>query len=74
MDINHGYDVYINIDIHDYPYFLLDISYILSILVFNNPPEVLNWRMESQLSIFESCLIRGKQKGVEMHHVKHLRK
>ena len=61
-------------DIHDYPYFLLDISYILSILVLYNPPGVLNWRMESQLSTFESCLIRGKQKGVEMHHVKRLRK
>ena len=35
---------------------------------------MLNWRVVSQFSIFESCLICGEQKGVEMHHVKHLRK
>lgn len=32
MDINHRHGVYTNIDVYDYSYFLLDISYIISIL------------------------------------------
>lgn len=41
---------------------------------YTNPMEVLKWRISTQVSAFEACLICGAEDGIQMHHVKHLRK
>jgi hypothetical protein len=41
---------------------------------FKDPMEILKWRINTQINLFDSCLICGVEEGIQMHHVKHLRK
>lgn len=42
--------------------------------ILKDPLTVLNFRLQSQSALDEVCAICGSRKGIEMHHVKHLRK
>lgn len=39
-----------------------------------DPLEVLNWRIETQIAHFATCLICDAEENIQMHHAKHLRK
>ncbi|MEO1377321.1 MAG: group II intron reverse transcriptase/maturase, partial [Cyanobacteria bacterium J06635_10] len=39
-----------------------------------DPMDILNWRVKSQFDLFACCWVCGREDGIEMHHVKHLRK
>lgn len=41
---------------------------------FRDPMAALRYRLETQISMAESCAICGVDQGIEMHHVRHLRK
>lgn len=39
-----------------------------------DPLKVMNWRLETQIALFQSCLICGTEEDIQMHHVKHIRR
>lgn len=39
-----------------------------------DPLKVMNWRLETQIALFKSCLICGAEGDIQMHHVKHIRR
>jgi hypothetical protein len=46
----------------------------VSATVFKDPLLSLRYRLESQISLDEVCAVCGSNEGIEMHHVRHLRK
>lgn len=41
---------------------------------FNDPLLALRYRLESQVNLDRTCAVCGSEDGIEMHHVRHLRK
>jgi hypothetical protein len=41
---------------------------------FTDPFSNTNWKLRSQSNFWEPCIICGTEEGIEMHHLKHIRK